>query len=323
MKAKEFVIEDAEQLKSIVTGLVKQTDDEALLHRVYTTLKSNDLTSRITAALNKDQDVGSMLKTIAQVIITTEGTVDEKMAFAENYPNGFVDVEQLFSKNKVNYNVFVAQGFPQRVFDNLVPIIKQGVGPGELAFSIMSPKIRFTGQEAGGGDLEVDGVGFVELKTEQVKGARWINPRKANMNMMAIKKAIETASGGMPMPGGGRINVSDWPVVRSYIQQKNPKALKPLCQLMADSTFTHVTNSMYANALLKGTAEEIKQAIAWTGFSNYKAYSGFDGILMLSVPKRTAQYFTFISEMEGRLKISTAYVLAPEGEMMPQILLTL
>jgi hypothetical protein len=242
--------------------------------------------------------------------------VDEKMAFAENYPNGFVDVEQLFSKNKVNYNVFVSQGFPQRVFDNLVPIIKQGVGPGELAFSIMSPKIRFTGQESGGGDLQVDGVGFVELKTEQVSGGRWINPRKANMNMMAIKQAIETAS-AQKVPT--RINAANWIAVRNYIQQNNPKALKALCQLIADSTFNQVTNSMYANALLKGTAEEIKDAILWVGFSNYKAYSGFDGLLIMSVPKRTAQYFTFISEMEGQIKSDNPYVLAPEGEMMPRV----
>ena len=317
MKATEFVTEDAGQLKAIVTGLVKQTDDEALLHRVYTTLKANDLTSRLTAVLSKDQDVGSMLKIIAQVIITTEGTVDEKMAFADNYANGYIDIKQLFSKNKVNYNVFVAQGFPQRVFDNLVPVIKQGVGPAELALSILSPKIRFTGQEAGGGDLEVDGVGFVELKTEQKSGGRWINPRKARMNIMAIRKAIETASGGMPVPE--YLNTSKWVEVRAYIQQNNPKALKPLCQLMADSTFNHVTNSMYANALLKGTGEEIKQAIVWTGFSNYKAYSGFDGLLIMSVPKRTVQYFTFVSEMEGQIKVDTTYVLAPEGSMMPKI----
>jgi hypothetical protein len=317
MKATEFVTEDAGQLKAIVTGLVKQTDDEALLHRVYTTLKANDLTSRLTAVLSKDQDVGSMLKTIAQVIITTEGTVDEKMAFADNYAAGFIDIKQLFSKNKVNYNVFVAQGFPQRVFDNLVPVIKQGVGPGELALSILSPKIRFTGQESGGGDLEVDGVGFVELKTEQVSGGRWINPRKARMNVMAIRKAIETASGGMPVPE--YLNTSKWVEVRAYIQQNNPKALKPLCQLMADSTFNHVTNSMYANALLKGTGEEIKDAVVWTGFSNYKAYSGFDGLLIMSVPNRTVQYFTFISEMEGQIKVDTTYVLAPEGSMMPKI----
>jgi hypothetical protein len=183
----------------------------------------------------------------------------------------------------------------------------------------LSPKIRFTGQEAGGGDLEVDGVGFVELKTEQVSGGRWINPRKARMNIMAIKEAIETASGGMPMPPKGRINVDDWPAIRDYIKQKNPKALKPLCQLMADSTFNHVTNSMYANALLKGTVEEIRQAIVWTGFSNYKAYSGFDGLLIMSVPKRIVQYFTFISEMEGQIKVDTTYVMAPEGEMMPKI----
>ena len=220
MKATEFVTEDAGQLKAIVTGLVKQTDDEALLHRVYTTLKSNDLTSRLTAVLSKDQDVGSMLKIIAQVIITTEGTVDEKMAFADNYANGYIDIKQLFSKN-------------------------------------------------------------------------------------------------MPVPE--YLNTSKWVEVRAYIQQNNPKALKPLCQLMADSTFNHVTNSMYANALLKGTGEEIKQAIVWTGFSNYKAYSGFDGLLIMSVPKRTVQYFTFVSEMEGQIKVDTTYVLAPEGSMMPKI----
>jgi hypothetical protein len=136
------------------------------------------------------------------------------------------------------------------------------------------------------------------------------------MNMMAIKQAIETAS-GQKVPT--RVNTTSWVAVRNYIQQNNPKALKALCQLIADSTFNQVTNSMYANALLKGTAEEIKDAILWVGFSNYKAYSGFDGLLIMSVPKRTAQYFTFISEMEGQIKSDNPYVLAPEGEMMPRV----
>lgn len=319
MKATEFLKEDAQKLKAVITGLIQQTDDEGLLNKVYNALKSGDVVGRLSAAMSKDVDAKKFLDTLTQVVLNTEGTVDEKLAFTDSFSKGFIDLRSLFSKNKVGYDNFVTPGFPQRVFDNLVPIIKQGVGPGELAFSIMSPSIRFTGQESGGGDLSVEGVGFVELKTEQASGGRWINARKANMSLGTIREALLNASQRTLPP---RVNISQWVQLREYLVQVNklkPAQMKKLCNIIAQATFNQVNPSMYAQALLNGSAEDIKQAILTVGFANYKAYSGFDGLLIMSVPKRTAQYFTTIEELLPNIKSDTPYILAPESEMMPKV----
>lgn len=319
MKATEFLTEDAQKLKAVITGLVKQTDDEGLLNKVYNALKASDVTGRLTAALSKDADSKKFLEILTQVVLNTDGTVEEKLAFADNFSQGFIDIGNLFGKKKVPYDSFVTPGFPQRVFDNLVPVIKQGVGPGEMAFSILSPSIRFTGQESGGGDLSVEGVGFVELKTEQASGGRWINARKANMSLGTIREALLNAS-QRQIPA--RVNISQWVQLREYLVQVNklkPAQMKKLCDIIAQATFNHVNSSMYATALLNGSAEQIKQAILTVGFENYKAYSGFDGLLIVSVPKRTAQYFTTIQELLPNIKSDTPYILAPESEMMPKV----
>lgn len=322
MKALEFLAEDAAKLKAVVTGLIQQTDDEELLNKVYNALKSGDVVGRLSAAMSQDADAKKFLSTLTQVVLNTDGTADEKLEFANNFEKGFINVKNLFSKGKAKYDSFITPGFPQRVFDSLVPVIKQGVGPGELAFSIMSPNIRFTGQEAGGGDLEVTGVGFVELKTEQKSGGRWINARKAGMSLGTIKEALLNASQQL-IPD--RINVNQWVQLREYLVKVNklkPAQMKKLCDIIAQSTFNKVDNSQYSRALLSGSAEDIKQAIIVVGYANYQAYSGFNGLLIMSVPKRTAQYFTTIEELLPNIKADTPYILAPEGEMMPKIKVT-
>lgn len=322
MKAHEIIVEDAQKLKAVVTDLINQTNDETLLNKVYNALKSSDVVGRINTAMKQDVDAKKFLDILTQVVLNTEGTVDEKLSFADNYSKGFIDIKNLFSKSKVGYDQFVTPGFPQRVFNNLVPIIKQGVGPGELAFSIMSPDIRFTGQESGGGDLEVKDVGFVELKTEQKSGGRWINPRKANMSLNAIREALMDVS-GFDIPQ--RVNVNAWLQIREYLKQKiglKPDQMKKLCALIAQATFNKVDNSMYAQALMNGSAQDIKQAVITVGYANYQAYSEFNGLLIMSVPRRTAQYFTSIEELLPNIKSDQPYILAPEGEMMPRIKVT-
>ena len=313
MRSFEFVKEDPRELQTAITTLVKKTKDEALLNRVYNALRSSDVTQRISAALSKDGDSEKFLDTLTSVVLNTEGTVDEKIAFADNYSKGYIKIRSLFSKKKVGYDDFIVPGFPQKVFDALIPVIKQGVGPGELALSIMSPAIRFTGQETGGGDLQVKGVGFVELKTEQSSGGRWINARKANMDLSAIKNALEKYS----EPLGARVSVPAWLQIRQQINNKG--TVNRLSKLIANATFNQVENSIYAAALAAGDAQQIKTAVLSVGFENYKAYSNFDGLLIMSVPQRTAQYFTTIEELLPNIRSDSPYILAPESEMMPRV----
>jgi hypothetical protein len=58
-----------------------------------------------------------------------------------------------------------------------------------------------------------------------------------------------------------------------------------------------------------------------TGYENYKAYSKFKGILLMDVPTEQMQYFIDYKDMEGSIGVGTTYILAPESEMMPQVIL--
>ena len=304
--------------QKVITG-VKQTDDEKLLQKLLQVLHSTDLHGQMVTALSTDNDAKIMIEKIAKIILETEGTLEEKYDFIEQYPKGFINIKEAFDGEKRIYDQVVKPGFPRRVFGNLVVDSEMGVGPGELALSVMSPGISFVGKIGGGGDLAVKGVGRVEVKTSLVKGGRWHNERKAKYNMPAIKDALEAATGEV-LPNV--IDTKKWvDIWRPKIAQGSmPKSLKKICGIMANSMFTYVDNSQYATALEKGTWEQIRSAILNVGFENYKAYSNFVGILLIDNPTETLCYFKDYASMEGHIHVGTAYVYTVSAQSaMPQV----
>jgi hypothetical protein len=169
----------------------------------------------------------------------------------------------------------------------------------------------------------------VELKTSVKSGGRWINPRKANMDIPGIRKAIIDAEQQALQKLSGEetpprelpeyVNIAMWVnEIRPNIGQD--KALLQQCaKAIADGTFNRVNNSKYQQALMNGGEYDIMMARTAVGYENYKEYSGFDGILLMSSKNKNAQYFTDFEKIKNRIKITTTYICAPEGDMMPKI----
>lgn len=318
-------------LKKDIVDLVKVTDSEPLLNRVLKILKAGDIEDRVKAVLSKDADAVKFVDTIAEMIERMDAPIEEKDAFLKQYPKGIVDIKKLLSGKAITYSDFLGDNdFTVKLFSLMVTSLSShGVGPGEVAFAVLSPKIRWSGQTGGGGDLDMEGH-KVELKTSVSSGGRWINPRKANLDLPAIRKAIvdseqaalQKLSGDKtvePRDLPARLNISTWVnEIRPNIGQD--KALLQQCtKAMANGYFNHVDNSLYQQALMNGGEYDILMALMKVGYENYKKYSGFEGILLMSTENKNAQYFKDFDQIKNRIKIDTTYLYAPEGEAMPKV----
>jgi hypothetical protein len=307
-------------LKKQVINLVQQTSDQDLLNKVLVALKSTDLSSKLKKVLSTDKDANKMVDRLAKLIINVDGTVAEKEKFADDFKSGFVDSGKLLDGKQHTFDEIITPGFPQRVFALLATeLTSQGVGPGEVALAVMSPNISHSGRASGGGDLQIDGKA-VEVKTTVSKGGRWSDARKGELNMQGIKKELTTALEGSGIDLPPRLGIGFWLTqVRPWLQE-NGKDIKKITQVMADGLFSKTNNSQYQKALAEGDAQAILDAILQVGYDNYKAYSKFDGMLMIDIRGGgTAQYFGTYEDMQGKIKPSTAYLYAPESEAMPQV----
>ena len=301
-------------IKKTIIGLVKTTDEKPVLHKVLKTLKAGNLDERIHDLLKTDKDAEGFIRQITDAIVHSDASLDEKNAFLDKYPKGIVDTSLLLDGSPHTFDEIVGEGFPADLFAQLsTSLVSQGVGPGEVALAVLSPDIKWSGREAGGGDIIVDGKN-IEVKTSVKSGGRWINARKANMNMPAIKSAIENAT-GMAVPA--RLGISAW--VDTYRPAIPEKTLPEVCKTMAKGLFTAVDTSAFEEALETGDVNEIQDELLRTGYENYKKLSKFDGMLMMDVGSRTAQYFQTYDDMIGSINVNSGYLYGPEGESMPKV----
>lgn len=318
---------EAPELKKQVIDLVKQTDDQPLLQKVYNALAMGDLPDRLQSLLSKDADASKFVEKIANTIVAMDYPPNDKEAFIKQYPKGFINTESLLSGSKLRFNQFVTPGLPAALFKILsVELVSQGVGPGEVALAVLSPEVSWSGRAVGGGDVQI-GKKAVEVKTTVSSGGRWMNPRKANMNMPAIAKAITTAiaetrkknkqKAAAPFEMPDRVNAIAWAQqIRPMI---DPSLLPGVTKTMADAYFNQVKNTAYQKALLSGDGAQIRDAIISVGYANYKKYSKFAGILLMDIKSESAQYFEDVADIKNDIKVDTAYVYAPEGEAMPKV----
>lgn len=318
------LVERAEQnIKTQVISAVKQTDDDRLLQKVLGVLRTGNLDERVAAVLGKDADARKFLDIISEIIMRINAPLEQKDQFLEKFPQGILDVSKLLDGSQHSFQELVGAGFNTELFKILASrLTSQGVGPGEVALAIYSPDVKWSGRTVGGGDILVKDRP-VEVKTSISAGGRWINARKANMDMRRIRTAIENGiskSQGTPVDPAlipARVNANKW--VNELRPMIKPEYLDAVVKDMAEGLFSHVDTSRYQSALKSGDAATIIDTLLDTGYENYKKYSGFEGILLMDVPTESAQYFKDYPSMRGKIKINSPYLLAPESEAMPQV----
>lgn len=304
-------------IKRTIIDLLKSTEEGSVLNQVLKVLQAGNIDERIAKVVGTDADAKQFVGQITDAIIKSDASIEQKNAFLEQFPKGILNAKTLVDGDLHTFDELVGPGFPSELLKDLsTRLTSQGVGPGEVALAIMSPNVKWSGREVGGGDILVNGKP-VEVKTRVSSGGRWLNTRKSNMNLPAIKQAIEEAS-GLEIPA--RLSVDNW--VNVYRPNIDPKVLPQVAQTIADGIFNGVDNSDYKQMLMKGDVSDIVDEHLRTGFNNYKELSGFEGILLMDLPTETAQYFTDYDNMVGSIKNDAVYLFAPEAEMMPKVSLS-
>jgi hypothetical protein len=229
-----------------------------------------------------------------------------------------IATDKLLDGKLHSFSELVGTGFTLELFKQLsVELTSQGVGPGEVALAVLSPNIQWSGRISGGGDIVVNKKA-VEVKARASKGGRWINARKAKLDLGTIASTI-TENSVSPIDLPDRINASHW--VDTFRPNINPRKLKDVAKKIADSTFKFVDNSSYRDALIAGDASAVVNSYLEVGYDNYKKYSAFAGMLLMDIPTEQMQYFIDYKDMQGSISVSTTYIFAPESEMMPQVIL--
>jgi hypothetical protein len=319
MRYTDLVFEDP-SLKKEIIAVVKATDDPSTLQKVLRTLKAGNIEERIKSVLGSDADASTFMTQIARAIIEIDAPVEEKDAFLEQIKQGrAINIGSLLDGDLHSFDEIVGGGFGKALFKELsTELTSQGVGPGEVALAVLHPDIAWSGRIKGGGDVVINKKP-IEVKARAAKGGRWINARKANLDLPGIRRAIVT-NVGKSTKIDDRVGLDNW--VNNLRPKINPKNLKEVCKTIADATFNHVNNSEYQKALMSGDENAILYAIAKTGYNNYKKYSQFEGMLIMDIPSEQVQYFVDFDAMIGNISVKTAYILAPEAEMMPQVELT-
>lgn len=324
------IVEDKAGLKRAVIAAIQSTTDDNLLQKVLATLQAGNIDERIAAVIGQDADAKPFVRRIANVIVDTVAPLEVKEQFLAKYPSGIINPKMLLDGNEHSFlELCGGDYFATEVFTILcTQLSSQGVGPGEVALAVMSPAISWSGRAVGGGDIQV-GNKAVEVKTSVSSGGRWINPRKAKMDMSGIQRAIldglqyiakKTGEPPESMPQlPDRLNPDYWVSQIRPILAQEPKVLQDVASLMADGLFNQTNNTIYRDALISGNPVQIKDAIIEVGYNNYKTYSKFDGILMMDVPSESSQYFPDYASMAGKINSGVPYLYGPETEGMPKI----
>lgn len=341
MRAYQFIFEkkavdSLAPLKGKVIAQVKQTNDKELLDKVYSALNATDFNRRIITALSRDEDLSKFVDEVARIIIGMPGDFDEKIAFIEGLPRGYVDINQMLSGKRVTFTKLlksnsdkVSKKFIIDVFVALKAVgDRMQKGPGEFALAALSPEISIFGS----GDLKI------KNQTIEVKA----------------NKGQEVSSGGGRLGHPGDLQFVDIPkIISKYLPGFNVNRALSLVK------FRNVLDtSGLDNKTIKDFATELfsyifKAQLSWTDISPlvnaasipgqtlikpyikvaYDAYRGpkgqtkFDGVMLMNFPLQQLRYYEDPEELFKDIYATSPSLIDPTNvsqmgrQILPQVTL--
>ena len=282
-------------LRKEIIDQVKKTQDEELLDKIYTVLNKSGLTDRIAGTLKRETDTEGYVADITKIIIDTEGTYQEKHAFIEGFPTGYVNIKLMLSGQRVEFNELLDKNaFVRRVFDALKRVtFGTAKGPGEFALAVMSPHIRITGK----GDLNI-GEQVIEVKASAGKdvssgGGRLGTPGLLHsdnvesivVKHLKIKPAEAYPQGNLGLGGLTKLANTVAPDVR---------------RALAKELFSYIFHGLAKISPLVSefvAGNDIRDEYIAANYEAYRADSEFDGIMIMNFALGQLQYFKEVKDM--------------------------
>ena len=241
---------DATGIMSLIQKRLNDPNiDSETLEKVLFALEGGGLTTRLQNVLENDPDAKRILEKVTETILSAKGSTKEIDAFIKQYPKGMVNTDALTSSGAKSWSdIFVGydgNNFMSRVVDRLYSLKNQGIGPGEVCLSVLSPQIYHSGSRPGAGDIFIEGKGHYEIKASVAKPGRLFDGRKAKVDMNMIQNVRDQLKIEKP-----RVNIKDLMAANPSQQQVTS---------LANAIFRHVDNvAGFVNAVIKKNEAQAK-----------------------------------------------------------------
>jgi len=307
---------DATGIMSLIQKRLNDPNiDSETLEKVLFALEGGGLTKRLQNVLENDPDAKRILEKVTETILGAKGSTKEIDAFINQYPKGMVNTDALTSSGAKSWSdIFVGydgNNFMSRVVDRLYSLKNQGIGPGEVCLSVLSPQIYHSGSRPGAGDIFIEGKGHYEIKASVAKPGRLFDGRKAKVDMNTIQNIRDQLKIEKP-----RVNIKDLMAAKPNQQQVTS---------LANAIFRHVDNvAGFVNAVMKNDEPQAKIEHTKLAFTNYqnmtrKGEDTFVGIIFMSGGKKWSNVVSNVDELVQNLAVGTIYVASPDQtDLFPQ-----
>lgn len=300
------------QLKTDIVSQVQKTDDEILLDKIYTVLNKSGLTDRIAGTLKRDTDTEGFVTDITQLIIDTPGTYQEKYAFIQGFPTGYVNIKKMLSGERVKFDDLLTGGpFVKTVFSALKRVtFGTAKGPGEFALAVLSPYIRITGK----GDLNI-GKDIIEVKASaganvSSGGGRLGTPGLLKSDEVAnIIQTYTKINLARAVPEG---NISLGTLIQLSAKLDNAQR-KTLGQKVFGYIFGKGVNiSSCVSALVAGDLDALKKGYVMANYECYQKDSGFTGLMLINFTLGELHYYKDPAQMTQQIFDPTVYLVSKD-----------
>ena len=322
MRAREFLIEKTsrQQLQKMERIYSKMKESPAVIDELWkvvsTKVKDNEggMQSRILQGIDpantgneQDQTYGSgFIEGLVDAIDKTEGTVEEKIAFAQTLGTAdHIDTKALLQPLAGWSDWLVGSPFSQRLFDtmfNFSPFKEDNKGPGEFALAILSPKIKLKGAK---GDIDVAGTPC-EVKAGMTSSGGRLSPTESTLGLLYGNKEYwnslvpdDAVKAGQM--AGERVNANSY---SSFLERYGLGATESANILGAIFKASGV-DPLVKRAAAKGTGVTAADIIA-IAVKNYGLSQGDEHFLILQKDIRASLYFYVddLSPIINRLSFS-------------------
>lgn len=294
--------QEKEQIISTISGLSADNQDEAnLLDRIWKILNSGTISTNIDNAFDiplQDENMGDKEKLLirqdmTKIFSTIESdykTMDTLLKRLEQ--GGAVDIGAL-SKPLNTFSAVFGDEVGSAAFRKLAAygVGKKQKGPGEYGLACLSNKVRLA---AGEGDLEIDGIGKVELKAAMSSSGGRIGygggSQKAKRAVLEkYKEKLPTVIGAIGAKGGSLGLGPFMQALNTDLPTSEPNNQKIRKALMLDLLQMDMENYAGPIADKVATTEDASQVeltYLAQNFEWYKNRDNFDALLLMSIPNQ-------------------------------------
>lgn len=290
--------------------------DDKVLQKVLMALEGGGLKQRVQGVLQNDPDAKKVMANVTEQIFNSKPTTQDIENFITQYPKGMVNIKSLIEPGKKDWSqIFVGYADDNhmgRVVERLYKLKNQGIGPGEVCLSVLSPKIFHSGSKPGAGDIFIEGAGHFEIKASVAKPGRLFDGRKAKVDMNTIQNIRDQLKIEKP-----RVNLKD--LMAANPKQEQVVALtKAIFRYVGDNIGSFVKAVMAKD---EATAKLEHTKMAYINYQNMSAAGDdkFVGIIFMSLAGKWSNVVRNIDELVQNLAVGTIYVASPDqADLFPQ-----